>query len=60
MHYHNFLKFISSLRRAHVNIDVCPGDDPQTFYLSEGVGRCKLIQTNSTEPDVDLSIHLTD
>ena len=59
MHYHIFLKFISLLRCAHVNIDVCAGDDLQTFYQSEGVGRSRLIHTNLTEPDVDPFIHLT-
>jgi len=61
MRYHTFFKFITLLHRAHVKVDVCPGDDLQTFYPSESVRRSKLIQTNLTEPepDVDLFIHLT-
>ena len=46
-----------------MKIDVCPGDDLQTFYPSEAdgldrVGRSKLIQTNSTEPDVERLMNL--
>ena len=56
IHYHPNIYLISLVRRKIV---VCPRDDLQTFYPSEGVGRSKLIQTNSTEPNVDPFIHLT-
>ena len=52
---------VSSL---HVKINECPGDDLQTLYPSEAdvrierVGRSKLIQTNLTEPDVELFINI--
>ena len=40
-------------------INVCPGDDLLTFYLSAAVlrqvGRSRLIRTNLTEPDVHLN-----
>ena len=48
----------------HVKINVCLGDDLQTLYPSEAdvwierVGRSKLIQTNLTEPDVELFINI--
>ena len=37
-------------------MDVCPGEDLQTFYPPEG---SKLIQTNLTEPDVEHFMNLT-
>ena len=44
-----------SFSSSHVKIDVCLGDDLQTFYPS---GRSKLIETNLTEPDVELVANL--
>ena len=44
-----------SLSSSHVKIDVCLGDNLQTFYPS---GRSKLIETNLTEPDVELVANL--
>ena len=40
-----------------MKIDVCPGDDVQTFYL-ERVGRSNFIHTNLTGPDVELIMNL--
>ena len=53
--------FNYKFRSSHVKIDVCPGDDLQTFWSRriESVGQSKLIQANLTEPDVDLFIKLT-
>ena len=63
--YHTNL-LIYSFSSSHVKtvkIDVCPEDDLQTFYPSEAeaerVGRSKLIQTNLTDPDVELFMNLT-
>ena len=42
-----------------MKIDVCPGDDLQTFRRKERVGRSNLIQTNLTEYDVELFMNLT-
>ena len=44
IHYHTNIYLISLVRRKIV---VCPGDDLQTFYPSEGVGRSKLVQNFS-------------
>ena len=44
-----------SFSSSHVKIDVCLGDNLQTFYPS---GRSKLIETNLTEPDVELVANL--
>jgi len=59
IHRTSFLIFWFS--SSHVKIDVCTGDDLQTFYPSEAdsrrierVGRSKLIHSNLTEPDVKL------
>ena len=60
----SYKMLICPFSSLQVKINVCLGDDLQTLYPSEAdvrierVGRSKLIQTNLTEPDVELFINI--